>query len=79
MRFTFTFTLTFTRLFAEAVTHSYFIDLSAWPRWLVVLAATLVVALVIWIGIKLLKLALWLLFFAVLIGGLGWAVWELVK
>jgi hypothetical protein len=63
--------------FAEAVTRSYFVDLSAWPRWLVVLVGTLVLALLIWIGMKLLKVALWLLFFAVLIGGFFWSMWLL--
>jgi hypothetical protein len=62
---------------AEVVTKSYFIDLSDWPRWLVVLVGTLVLALLIWIGMKLLKVALWLLFFAVLIGGCLWATWLL--
>lgn len=54
------------------------IDLSAYPRWLVVLVGTLVGALVIWLLIKLLKVALWLLFFAVLIGGLAWVGWLLL-
>jgi hypothetical protein len=63
---------------AEVTTHSYFVDLSAYPRWLVVLVGTLAAALVIWILIKLLKLALWLLFFGVLIGGLFWSGYLLV-
>jgi FtsH-binding integral membrane protein len=80
LRSTFTLTLTFTLpVFAEVVTQTYSFDLSAHPRWLVVLVATLIVALVIWIGMKLLKVALWLLFFIVLIGGIAWAVWELIK
>jgi hypothetical protein len=62
-------------LLAEVVSRAYFIDLSAYPRWLVVLVGTLVVALVIWILMKLLKWTLWLLFFVVLVGGLMWAVW----
>ncbi len=66
-------------LLAEAVSQSYFIDLSGYPRWLIVLVGTLVAALLIWIGMKLLKVALWLLFFLVLCGGIAWAVWELVK
>ena len=63
---------------AEVVTHTYFVDLSAYPRWLVVLVGTLLAALAIWILMKLLKWALWLLFFAVLIGGLWWAGWLLL-
>jgi hypothetical protein len=64
---------------AEVVEKSYFIDLSDWPRWLVVLGGTLVLALFIWIGMKVLKVALWLLFFAVLIGGGFWAMWLLIN
>jgi hypothetical protein len=66
-------------LLAEVVTKSYFIDFSDWPRWLVVLVGTLVLALLIWIGMKLLKVALWLLFFGVLIAGGFWAMWLLFK
>ena len=66
-------------LLAEVVTKTYFVDLSAYPRWLVILAGTVILALAIWIGMKLLKVALWLLFFAVLIGGFAWAVWEVLR
>ena len=45
----------------------------------VVLCATLVLALLIWIGIKLLKLALWVLFWVVLVGGMCWAAWLLIR
>ncbi len=55
------------------------VDLSQYPPWLVVLAGTLAAALIIWILMKVLKLALWLLFFAVLIGGIAWAGWLLVQ
>ncbi len=58
---------------AQVVTESLLVDLSAHPRWLVVLVGTFVAALAIWIVIKLLKWALWLLFFAVLLGGTFWA------
>jgi hypothetical protein len=66
-------------LFAEVVSRTYFFDLSGYPRWLVILGGTLVLALVIWIGMKLLKVALWLLFFGVLIGGFAWMTWELLR
>jgi hypothetical protein len=66
-------------LLAEVVSKTFFIDLSAYPRWLVVLVGTLAAALVIWILMKLLKWTLWLLFFAVLIGGLVWAGWLLFE
>ena len=64
---------------AEVVTHSYFVDLSAYPRWLVVLVGTIVAALAIWILMKLLKWTLWLLFFAILVGGFCWAIWLLLQ
>jgi hypothetical protein len=76
---TFTFTLTFTpHVLAQTVTKTYFVDLSAYPQWLVVLGATLAAALVIWILMKLLKWTLWLLFLAVLIGGVLWTGWLLI-
>lgn len=56
-----------------------FVDLSAYPRWLLVLAATLVVAFGIWVLMKLLKWTLWFLFFAVVIGGSAWAFWLLLQ
>ena len=61
-------------LLGEVVTKSYFIDLSAYPQWLVVLVGTLLAALVVWILIKVLKWTLWILFFCVLIGGVLWSV-----
>ena len=64
--------------FAEVVTQTYVLDLSAYPRWLVVLAGTLVAVVGIWVLMKLLKLTLWLLLLAVFIGGIAWAVWELL-
>ncbi len=61
------------------IAHSIMIDLSEYPRWLVVLGGTVVAVVVIWIMMKLLKLALWLLLIGVLIGGLVWAGWELMQ
>jgi hypothetical protein len=66
-------------LIAQVVTKSYFVDLSAYPQWLVVLVGTLAAVLVIWIMMKLLKWALWLLFFAVLVGGVLWSAYLLVN
>ena len=66
-------------MFADVVTKSYFVDLSGHPKWLVVLVSTLVLALIIWIMMKLLKWTLWLLFFAVLVGGMSWAAYLLVN
>ena len=60
-------------LLAEVVTRTSVVDLSAYPRWLVVLVGTLLAALIIWILMKVLKWTLWLLLFAVLIGGFIWA------
>ena len=66
-------------LLAEIIAKTWTVDLSEYPRWLVVLGGTLAAALAIWILMKVLKLALWLLFFAVLIGGVAWAAWLLVN
>ena len=74
-----TFTFTPQVFFAEAASKTYFIDLSGWPPWALVLAGTLAAALLIWVLMKLLKLALWLFFFLVLIGGLAWAALLLVN
>ena len=66
-------------LLAEVVTRSLFVDLSAYPKWLVVLVGSLVAALVIWIVMKLLRWTLWLLFFGVLVGGVLWAACLLIN
>ena len=67
-------------LLAEVVFRkTWDVDLSQYPQWLVVLVGTLVAALVVWIAMKLLKVALWLLLFVVLCGGIGWALWLLVR
>ncbi|MDO8631877.1 MAG: hypothetical protein Q7R41_15425 [Phycisphaerales bacterium] len=66
-------------LFALLTEKVTVIDLSAYPDWVIVLATTLVAALAIWLLMKVLKLALWLLFFAVLVGGLAWVGWLLLK
>lgn len=58
---------------AVAETKTFFIDLSAYPQWLVVLVGTLLAALALWIAMKLLKWTLWLLIVAVLLGGFFWA------
>ena len=64
---------------AEAVVRAFTIDLSQYPRWAVVLAGTAVAAVALWLIMKVLKWTLWLLIVAVVLGGLAWAVWELVR
>ena len=54
-------------------------DLSGYPRWLVVLGLTLVTAFILWVLMKLLKWTLGLLVVVVLIGGVAWALWLLVQ
>src|ERR1017187_3809601 len=54
-------------------------SLADYPRWFVVACGTIVAALLVWVGMKLLKLALWLLLAVVLVVGLGTAAWLLVK
>ena len=46
---------------------------------MIISGTALLAALLIWLMIKLLKGALWLLLFAVLIGGVAWAGWLLGK
>jgi hypothetical protein len=53
--------------------------LSAYPEWLVVLAGTLVLAVGIWLFMKVVKWLLYLVLALVLIGGVGWAVWLLLE
>jgi uncharacterized membrane protein YhdT len=54
-------------------------SLADYPRWFVVACGTIVAAVLIWVVMKLLKVAMWLLVGAVLIVGLGTAAWLLVK
>ena len=64
---------------AEVVVRAFTIDLSEYPRWAVILAGTAVAAVALWLMMKVLKWTLWLLIVAVVLGGLAWAVWELVR
>ena len=66
-------------LVAEVVTQVYTLDLSAYPRWLLILAGTLALAVAIWILMKILKWTLWLLLFGVMFGGFAWAAWEFLR
>lgn len=59
-------------------TSSFGLSLDGYPDWLVLLVGTLVAALAIWLLIKLIKLALWLLLVVVLVGGLAAALWLLL-
>jgi len=52
--------------------HRIFAD---YPDWLVVAVGTLVASAALWILIKVLRWALWLLVFGVLFCGLAAAVW----
>ena len=45
------------------------------PRWVTVLALTLIAVLALYIGAKLLKWSLYLLLIIVLVSGLGYALW----
>jgi hypothetical protein len=65
--------------FAEVVIQTYSFDLSAYPRWLLVFGGTLVAVVTLWVMMKLLKWTLWLLLFIILVGGLAWAGWELMR
>lgn len=54
-------------------------SLADYPRWLVALCVTIVLAALIWIGMKLLKVALWMLLISVLVVGLCVAAWLLFQ
>jgi hypothetical protein len=68
-------------LFAEAVTKTYTVSgvLEGWPPWLVILCATVVAAVVLWVLSKILKFALGVLIIVVVIGGIAWAGWALAR
>jgi ABC-type xylose transport system permease subunit len=61
-----------------AETKTWFIDLSAYPPWLVVLAGTLAAVLFIYVTMKLLKWTLWILLILVLCAGTLWSMWLLL-
>jgi hypothetical protein len=52
---------------------------AAYPAWLLVLGGTLVLAVAIWLFIKVVKWLLYLLLALVLISGVGWVVWLLLE
>ena len=54
-------------------------SLADYPRWVVVVCVTIVLAAAIWVVMKLLKWTLWMLLFAVLIIGLGTAAWLMLR
>jgi hypothetical protein len=54
-------------------------SLAGYPHWLVVGCATLAAAVVLWVLLRLIKAALWLLFFGVLAAGASAAIWLLLR
>ena len=67
-------------LLAVLTKSSTFVEsLDAYPRWLVVAGATVAIVVALWLFAKLLKWTLTVLFVVVLVGGLGAAVWLLLK
>ena len=66
-------------LLAQAVSKTSAFDLSGYPQWLVVLVGTLLAVGILWVLMKVLKWTLWFLLFGVLIGGVVWAGWLLLK
>jgi uncharacterized membrane protein len=60
-------------------TSSFLDTFAGYPQWLQVACLTVVAALAIWIVGKLLKIALWVLLFVVLIGGSIATVWLLFQ
>jgi len=64
---------------ATTKTATFAQSFEGWPSWLQVAVATVFAALAIWVLMKVLKWALWLLFFLVLLGGLAAAAWLLIQ
>jgi hypothetical protein len=54
-------------------------SLGEYPHWFVVACTVLVAAGVLWLLFKLLKAALWMLFFGLLIGACASAAWLMFK
>jgi hypothetical protein len=52
-----------------------FESVAEYPHWFVVACAAVAAAAVLWLLVKLLKLALWMLFFGVLVVAGASAVW----
>ena len=66
-------------LFALQSSSSMWNSLAEYPPWFVVLCATIVVAVLIWIFAKLVKVALWVLLAVVLVGGAATALWFVLR
>jgi hypothetical protein len=54
-------------------------SLAQYPHWFVVACSLLVAIAVVWVLLKLLKVALWLLLFTVIATGVLSAVWYLFR
>ncbi len=55
------------------------LSLGDYPTWLVVLLGTIFLAVFIWIVLRLIKLALWVMLIAVIVVGLGTVGWLLMQ
>jgi hypothetical protein len=54
-------------------------SVAEYPHWLVVACTALAAALILWIIIKLIKAALWILFLGVLVAAASAAIWLLFR
>ncbi|HXQ82016.1 MAG TPA: hypothetical protein VN775_11920 [Opitutaceae bacterium] len=54
-------------------------SLAGYPHWFVIACATLAAAAILWLLVKLLKAALWILLFGVLLIGGSVAIWLLLR
>jgi hypothetical protein len=52
-------------------------SLGAYPHWLVVACAAVLAAVVLWLLVRLIKAAMWLLFAGILIAAVASAAWLL--
>ncbi len=57
----------------------FFDSLAEYPRWFVVACVTVVAALGIWLLIKVVKMTLYILLVAVIVGGLAMVGWLLMN
>jgi hypothetical protein len=49
--------------------------LAGYHHWLVVACAVLVAAVALWLLLKLIEVALWILFYGIIVFAVLWAVW----
>jgi len=54
-------------------------SLAQYPHWFVIACATLSAAVILWLVMKILKAAIWMLIFGIVVAGGATAIWLLFK